>query len=47
MVKKVANSDGFAVGGKLRKDIGEVVVIMQLAVAHQQHDGGGGELFGR
>src|ERR1700730_4458858 len=47
MVKEVAHSDGFAVGGKLRKDIAEAVVIMQLAVAYQQHDGGGGELFGR
>ena len=39
MVEQIADGNGFSVGGKLGKEVGEVVVVMQFAVAGEQHDG--------
>jgi hypothetical protein len=38
VVEQIANSDGFPVGGKFRKEVSQVVVVTQLAIAHQQHN---------
>src|ERR1017187_6139170 len=46
MVEQVANCDGFSIGREFRKEVGKVVVIVEFAVASQQHDGGSGELLG-
>ncbi len=46
VIEKIADGDGFTVGGKIGEDIGEGVVVAELAVADEQHDGHGGELLG-
>ena len=46
MVEQVADRDGFAVGGEFGEEIGEVVVVVQLAVVDEQHDAGRCELLG-
>src|SRR5207248_3413106 len=47
MVEQIADSDGFPVGGEFGKDVGEVVVVMQLAVMDEEHDAGGSELLSK
>ena len=47
MVEQVTNRDGLAVFRKFREEVGEMVVIVQLAVARQQHDARRRELLGK
>ncbi len=46
VVQEIADGDGLAVGGKIGEDVGEFVVVAQLAVVDEQHDGHSGELLG-
>ena len=46
MVQKIANGDAFPVLREVGEDIGEPVLVAQLAIARQQHDRHGGELLG-
>ena len=46
VVQQIANRDRLAVSGKLGEEVGEVIVVVKLAVPHQQHDAGCRELLG-
>jgi hypothetical protein len=46
VIEQVADGDQFAVRGKFREKIGEVIVVVQLAIVYQQHDARSGELLG-
>src|ERR1035441_10849669 len=46
MVEQIADGDRFSIGRKFRKEVGEVVVVVQFAVASEEHDGRSGELLG-
>src|ERR1700738_4134087 len=46
VIQQVANGDGFSVGGEIREDVGQGLVVAKLTVVDEQHDGHGGELFG-
>ena len=45
MVEEVTDGDGAAVFGEVREDVGQAVLVAELAVADEQHDGRGRELF--
>ncbi len=44
--EQVAHGDGACVGRKAREDIGKRLVVAELAVVYQEHDGHRGELLG-
>jgi len=44
--EEMADGDVFSVGGEVGEDVGEMVVVVELAVVHQEFDAGGGELLG-
>ena len=46
-VEQIADRDRLAVGREFGEEVGEVIVVVQLAVTHQQHDAGRGELLGK
>lgn len=46
MVEQIADRNGFAVRRKFREEVGEVVVVVELAVANQEHDARRRELLG-
>ncbi len=47
MVEQIANGNGLPVSRKFRKKVSEVIVIMQLAIARQQHNARRRELLGK
>ncbi len=46
MVEEIPDRDVFAVSGKIREYFRECLVIAQLPIVDEQHDGHGGELLG-
>ncbi len=46
MVQEVSNGHGFSVGGKIRKEFRERLVVAKFAVVHEQHDRHSSELLG-
>jgi len=44
--KQVAGGDGSPVVREIRKNAGQLVVVAELSIVHQQHDRHGGELLG-
>src|SRR5690348_3686261 len=46
VIQQIANGDGAAVRGEFRENILESLIVTQLAVMNEEHDGDGGELFG-
>ena len=45
MVEEIADRDGPAVFGEIREEIRQTVLVAELPVVHEQHDGGGRELL--
>ena len=46
MIQEIADGDGFTVGGEIREDVGEGLVVAEFSVMDEKHDGHGGKLFG-
>lgn len=46
VIEQIAHGDGAAVSGEVRKNVCEVIVIVQLAVVNEKHNGHGRELLG-
>jgi hypothetical protein len=45
VIQQISHSDGFPVGRKFRENFRQRLVVAQLAVVHQQHNGHGRELL--
>jgi len=47
VVEQVANCDGFSVGREFGGDVGEMVIVVELAIVDEEHDACRRELFGK